>query len=98
MPDPQGVRIMRAGVKLGAVVSKTFKPDHHFFMASDPASLKNKVEITKEQVIEFYKGNTLDTDSWAKGFCAVTFEGITVGFGKVSGGVVKNHLPKGLRI
>ena len=98
MPDPQGVRIMRAGVKLGTLVSKTFKPDHHFFMAADPASIKNKVEITKEQVAEFYKGSTLPADSSVKGFCAVTYEGLTVGFGKASGGVVKNHLPKGLRI
>ena len=97
-PDPQGVRIMRAGVKLGTVVSKTFKPDHHFFMAADPTCLKAKVEISEEQVAEFYKGNTLSADSSIKGFCAVMYDGLAVGFGKASGGIVKNHLPKGLRI
>jgi len=32
-----------------------------------------------------------------KGYTAVTVEGVTCGFGKVSGGTLKNRYPKGLR-
>ena len=31
------------------------------------------------------------------GYCAVTFMGAVIGGGKASGGVIKNHYPKGLR-
>ena len=98
MPCPQGVRIMRAGVKLGSVVSKTFKPDHHLFMALKPHCFKNSVGVSLEQVIAFYQGQTLAVDPSLKGFCAVTYDGLCVGFGKASGGILKNHLPKGIRI
>ena len=98
MPQPSGVRIMRAGVKLGTLVSKTFKPDHHLFMAARPECIKNKVEVTEEQVRAFYRGETLDIANNIKGFCAVMYDGLCIGFGKASGGVLKNHLPKGIRI
>jgi len=97
-PDVSGVRIMRAGVKLGTLVSKTVRPDHHFFMAAHPDCLKNTVDVSEQQVFEFYKGQPLAVDPSCRGYTAVTFEGITVGFGKAVGGTLKNHLPKGLRI
>lgn len=97
-PNPAGVRIMRAGVKLGCVVSKTFKPDHHLFMAAQPDCIKNRANVSAEQAARFYGGETLEVDRSLRGFCAVMYDGLCIGFGKASGGVLKNHLPKGLRI
>jgi signal peptidase I len=39
----------------------------------------------------------IDTDGTQNGWCAVTYEGVALGGGKISGGRVKNHYPKGLR-
>jgi NOL1/NOP2/fmu family ribosome biogenesis protein len=97
-PDVSGVRVMRVGVKLGTFISKTLKPDHHFFMAADPDCLKATVCVSEEQVFEFYKGNTLNIDNSLRGYVAVIYDGVSVGFGKAVGGTLKNHLPKGLRI
>jgi len=36
---------------------------------------------------------TADGDGW----CAVLYEGVSLGGGKASGGRIKNHYPKGLR-
>lgn len=98
MPDVSGVRVMRVGVKLGTLVSKTLKPDHHFFMAAHPSCLKNTVDVSEADAFEFYRGNSLSADSALRGYTAVMYDGVTVGFGKAVGGTLKNHLPKGLRI
>ncbi len=97
-PDVSGVRIMRAGVKLGTLVSKTLKPDHHFFMAADPDCLKSTISVDDEEAFAFYGGQTLAVDNKLRGFTAVLYNDVCIGFGKASGGVLKNHLPKGLRI
>ena len=97
-PDVAGVRVMRAGVKLGTLVSKTLKPDHHFFMSAHPDCLKSTVEVTESDVLSFYNGQPLAVDTALRGYTAVTYSGIAVGFGKAVGGTLKNHLPKGLRI
>ncbi len=98
MPNPKEVRIMRVGVKLGTQNFKTFKPDHHFFMAVKPECISTKIELTSEQVLDFYQRKELSVQSLKKGYCALTHKGLTVGFGKASGTVIKNHLPKGLMI
>ena len=94
---PHGVRIMRAGVKLGAYVSKTFKPDHHLFMSAAPSALQT-FEADEESAARFLSGNELCIGNTLKGYTAVTYNGLTLGFGKASNGVLKNHLPHGLRI
>ena len=97
-PDVSGVRVMRAGVKLGTLVSKTLKPDHHFFMSAAPSCLKAVIEVSEQDVFKFYRGETLNVDPSYRGYAAVMYEGIAVGFGKAVGGTLKNNLPKGLRI
>jgi NOL1/NOP2/fmu family ribosome biogenesis protein len=34
----------------------------------------------------------------AKGWCLVTTDGYSIGWGKLASGMLKNHYPKGLRI
>ena len=47
---------------------------------------------------KFLRGEPLSANAQLKGYTAVTFEGLTLGFGKASGGIIKNHLPHGLRL
>lgn len=98
MPNPSGVRIMRAGVKLGEQVSKVFKPDHHLFMSVQPDSFINKIEVDYVKLKRFTHGDIFECDSSVKGFCAIMYDGLCIGFGKASRGVCKNHFPSGLRI
>lgn len=97
LPKPSGVRIMRAGVKLGSFVSKTFKPDHHLFMTAHPSVLQT-FDTDMDTAKKFLRGEPLSANAQLKGYTAVTFEGLTLGFGKASGGIIKNHLPHGLRL
>ena len=46
---------------------------------------------------EYLRGEEIDANSDLNGWCSVTYEGVALGGGKISGGRVKNHYPKGLR-
>ena len=63
------------------------------------AELKNVAELSLgDGLVERYlHGETLNMDI-PNGYCAVCVDGFPIGLGKAVGGVIKNHLPKGLRI
>lgn len=96
MPKPDGVQILRAGVQAGLLKGKTFFPCHHLFTASPREQFVNVQEVSDEQALSFFKGEMLDTDQ--KGYTALLWNGMCLGFGKAVDGKLKNHFPKGLRI
>lgn len=95
MPNPKGVRVMRAGVRLGGYSGKLWKPEHHLFTAF---KAKRSIPLDQKTAECFLRGEQIPCDSAVSGYCAVTYHGMPLGFGKASGGVCKNHLPKGLRV
>ena len=48
-------------------------------------------------LFDYLRGNVINTGE-SRGWVAVAVEGIPIGWGKESNGVLKNHYPKGLRI
>ena len=96
LPDPKGVHILRAGVKLGEMNKNVFRPDHHLALSLKTESFCTTVPTDLETAFRYLHGEEIE--GAGKGFCGVTYNGLCMGFGKVSNGRVKNHLPKGLRI
>ena len=96
--DWKGLQVLRVGVKLGEVKNGRFEPDHALVMSSPFATLKNKVNLTLDDpnVEKYLHGETLTADL-KNGWCAVCVEGYPLGLGKSVNGIIKNHLPKGLR-
>ena len=90
-----GMRVLRAGLLLGEVVKDRFVPAHALAMASG-LPLRQRVELSAPDALRYLHGETLPTD--AAGWCAVTHAGLALGLGKGTDGILKNHLPKGLRI
>ncbi|MGM9636460.1 MAG: hypothetical protein ACI3YK_00580 [Eubacteriales bacterium] len=84
------------GVRLGTVQKGRFIPHHRFFMAYGQ-EFAHKLELDRDQAVAYLKGNTLPCTSFT-GYGVATYQGCTLGGVKVSGGVAKNHYPKGLRI
>ena len=41
--------------------------------------------------------NNEDNIQGKKGWCLVCIDGYSAGWGKIAGGIIKNHYPKGLR-
>ena len=97
LPDMRGLHIISAGVLCGQCVKNRFVPSHSLYAASDKSSLKNYIDMSlnDERLAKYLHGEEIPSD--ASGYTAVLVEGIPLGFGKASNGVLKNHYPKGLR-
>ena len=98
LPELRGKRVLSAGVAAAQICKNRLEPCHAWFMCQRPAQCRSLVSLTRDdpQTAAFLRGETIaapDAVSWT----AVAVDGVTVGFGKASGGVLKNHYPKGLR-
>ena len=92
------LRVLRAGVEAGEVVKGRFEPAHALFMAFG-AQCENREELTlgDARTAAWLHGEELAAAQAASGFAAVLCDGFPLGFGKCSGGRLKNRYPKGLR-
>lgn len=92
------LRIVRGGVLAGNVLKKRFQPAHALFMAYG-ADCTNREELTlaDPRTAAWLRGEEIDAATAQNGWCAVLVDGFPLGGGKVSGGRIKNHYPKGLR-
>ena len=99
MPDIEGLKVYRAGLKLGTNKKNRFEPDHALSHAIYPDETVLSVDYSpdSQEIRQYLAGMTLRCDSSMKGWCLVTVMGIPLGWAKASGGVLKNHYPKGLR-
>ena len=101
MPAAKGVHILRAGVLAGEMKGKLFFPAHQLYSAAHTGDCRKTVNfaLSDPRLYAYLHGEETDVSELTheKGFHAVAVEGIPLGFGKVSGGKMKNHYPKGLR-
>ncbi len=98
----KGIKVLRAGLQAGVWKKNRFEPAHALALALHPEDAKNvwPLESGKGQLqeaIRYLKGETLSCDPGLKGWTLVTIDGLSLGWGKAAGGVLKNHYPKGLR-
>lgn len=99
VPDPQiPIHVIRSGVFAGEIKNGRFLPSHCLYMSYAPSCFSAAVDLNEADRIRFLSGETVPCSASLKGFTAVCCDGYTIGFGKAVGGVMKNHLPKGLRI
>ena len=94
--DINGVKVVRAGLHLGVMKKNRFEPSHAMAMAFPKEYFKNIVECDKISVNKYLSGEVIPAEK--KGWCATTYNGFVLGWGKSDGSVLKNHYPKGLRI
>ena len=92
MPDFKGMKILRPGLHLGTVKKNRFEVRQ---WAELPADGPEIVKYLKGETIlkELALASCLDK----KGWILVTVNGFSAGFAKLTGDILKNHYPKGLR-
>ena len=97
LPIPQR-SVFMPGVVIGEIQKNILKPHHQLFSAFGK-DMKLKVNLTAgdARVEKYLRGEEIDCDTDKSGWCAVCYEGVPLGGGKISSGRVKNHYPKGLR-
>lgn len=92
--DIDKLKVERAGLMLGKCKKGRFEPAHALALALKPEEIKNTFEA--DDIDRYLKGETLEGD--ISGWCCVTYKGVNMGWAKGSGGVLKNHFPKYMRI
>jgi len=95
MPDIRGVKVLRPGLELGEVKKDRFEPAHALALWLRTAENVQDYGADSAQMQDYLHGQVVPSDR--KGWCLVTVDGYTVGWGKGDGKVLKNHYPKGLR-
>ena len=95
LPDIRRLKVMRPGLELGTVKKDRFEPAHA--LALWLRECRNTQDYTADsaEMKEYIHGNVVP--SRVKGWCLVTADGYSIGWGKGDGTVLKNHYPKGLR-
>lgn len=94
--DVDRIRTPRPGFFLGECKKNRFEPSHALALALTADDFKLSLNIEKEDLNTYLHGGTVKFDE--KGYAAVIFDDLPLGWGKGSGGILKNHFPKKLRI
>ena len=92
-----GLRVLRTGLLLAHMEGKRSEPDHALAMALMPHEAARTAELTDEQALLYQAGEALELGDLPNGYTLLTLHGVSLGFGKQAGGLMKNHYPKGLR-
>lgn len=98
-PDTKKLKVLRYGLHLGMLKKNRFEPSHalsHYLKIKDVKNVEN-FSVQDERILNYLRGNTIETGK-SRGWVLVCVEGIGLGWGKESNGILKNHYPKGLRI
>ena len=95
MPDIHGIKVLRLGLELGEVKKNRFEPAHALALWLKDAAAVQNLPGDSTEVASYMHGETIPTDR--SGWCLVTVDGYSLGWGKGDGKILKNHYPKGLR-
>ncbi len=100
----RGLKVLRPGLHLGTLKKGRFEPSHALalFVSPDEAALNAEINGSPDMALKYMKGETLPADiitgGSRKGWCIVSVDGYSLGWGKSDGRIIKNHYPRGLRI
>lgn len=104
-PPLDSLKVLRPGLHLGSLFKNRFEPSHSLALAMSSEDVKNVMPLSlltgpeendHEQIYRYLNGETLSFDG-PKGWYLITVDGYSIGLGKLSSGIMKNHYPKGLR-
>ncbi len=93
--DIDKIKVVMAGLYLGTCKKDRFEPSHALCLSLKPCDFKRNLEIAEDDTAKYFRGETLMAKE--KGWYSVSYNGINIGLGKASDGILKNHFPKYMR-
>ncbi len=98
LPSLKGLKVIRPGLHLGTLKKKRFEPSHALALTLAESDAKRvwKLDSSDKEVLAYLNGQTFAAEG-EKGWYLICVDGYSLGWGKLAGGVMKNHYPKGLR-
>jgi 16S rRNA C967 or C1407 C5-methylase (RsmB/RsmF family)/NOL1/NOP2/fmu family ribosome biogenesis protein len=99
MPDTAGLRVLRSGLLLGTMQHGRFVPAQPLAMALKRSEFVRSVSWEAEDPAcrRYLRGESLACPEAEDGWTLVCVDDYPLGWGKVSGGRLKNHLDPGWR-
>ncbi len=96
--DIEKIKTPRYGLYLGVVKKNRFEPSHALCLALKKEDFKSAADFSLDsaELKSYLTGNVIECNE--NGWTAVLVNGFPIGWGKASGGVLKNRYPKGLRL
>lgn len=92
-----GIRVLRPGLHLLTEKKNRFEPAHALARTIRKNDTEKRLELTEAEAVSYLRGESIPCGE-ERGWTLLFYEGYPLGFGKASGGQMKNHYPKGLRI
>jgi 16S rRNA C967 or C1407 C5-methylase (RsmB/RsmF family)/NOL1/NOP2/fmu family ribosome biogenesis protein len=98
MPSVKGLKVLRPGLHLGTLKKNRLEPSHALALALKKEQVRYAADLASDgdMIRSYLNGGTFSYDG-EKGWYLITAAGFSTGWGKLAGGVMKNHYPKGLR-
>ena len=95
-PSLNGMKVLRPGLHLGTLKKNRFEPSHALALSLQTSEAVYKWDLSVKEAAAYLAGEIFPAQG-EKGWYLITTEGYSLGWGKLAGGVMKNHYPKGLR-
>ena len=97
-PNLKGLKVLRPGLHLGEIKKNRFEPSHALALTLGARDVRHVYQMTATDRLPsaYLNGQTFPAEG-GKGWHLILVDGISLGWGKLAGGVMKNHYPKGLR-
>ena len=95
-PSLDGIRVVSPGLCLLRIGKNFVEPEHALAMALPPDCALRRTELDEEGARTWLRGEALSLEG-EKGWTLTLYRGMPLGWGKQSQGILKNHMPKGLR-
>ena len=95
LPLLNGLKVERPGLELGLLKKDRFEPAHALALWLRSCATTQDYAADSREMAAYMHGEVVP--SAQKGWCVVTVDGFSIGWGKGDGKVLKNHYPKGLR-
>lgn len=99
MPSVKGLKVLRPGLHVGTLKKNRFEPSHALALALAPGEVRHvwDLDSCEGTAASYLRGATFPAEG-EKGWYLICIDGFSAGWGKLAGGIMKNHYPKGLRI
>ena len=95
MPDIHKIKVVRPGLELGLVKKNRFEPAHALALWLKKCENIQNLPVESEGIRKYLVGEVIPGQ--VRGWCLITVDGYSIGWGKGDGNSIKNHYPKGLR-
>ncbi|HHV98342.1 MAG TPA: NOL1/NOP2/sun family putative RNA methylase [Clostridiaceae bacterium] len=94
----ENLKVVRPGWHLGTIKKNRFEPSHALGISIKGEQVKYKLNLSadSDEITAYLKGEPLEAEG-PKGWYLVEVDGYSIGWGKLTDRILKNHYPKGLR-